>query len=113
MERHEVMNRLLKAAGISDSQVDLTEKVLSLEEDTERVHSVNLYHATIGYSGLSAQILLLKDFQGENDFRTYLKSKGLPTKRTWKKDREYKLNAEGVLIEFLFSEHYAKKKQNS
>lgn len=109
MERDEAIGRVLKAVGITDGQVDLVGRILSLEEDKDRVHSVELHHKTIGYNGLSADIYLLRNFQDVNDFREYLSAHELPAERTWEKDESYFLQNEGVKSQFYVPDFYPKR----
>jgi hypothetical protein len=111
VERDKAVGRVLKAVGITDSQVDLVGRILSLEDDKNRVHSVELHHATIGYNGLSAVVHLLNDFRGLEDFRQYLTSHDLPAEETRhnKKNQEYILQNEGVRAQFYVPDFYPKR----
>jgi hypothetical protein len=104
MEMKEIMGRLLTAVDISDSQIDLVGKILSLEEDKDRVFNVKLHHLTIGYNGLLAHVNLLKNFQNVDEFKEYLLNHNLPIERTCKKDDSYFLYSKGVKSEFYVPE---------
>lgn len=106
MEKEKAVGRVLKAVGITDSQVDLVGRILSLENDRDRVHSVELHHATVGYNGLSADVFLLRNFKDVNEFREYLSAHELPAERTWERDESYFLQNEGVKSQFYVPEFY-------
>lgn len=109
MGKENAVERVLKAVGITDSQVDLVGRILSLEEDRNRVHSVELHHATVGYNGLSADVYLLRNFQDVSEFREYLSAHELPAERTWEKDESYFLQNDGIKSQFYVPEFYPKR----
>lgn len=109
MERDKAVGRVLNAVDITDSQIDLVGRILSLEEDKDRVRSVELHHKTIGYNGLSADVHLLKNFQDVDEFRDYLSTHELPAERTWKKDETYILQNDGVKSRFFVPDSYPKR----
>jgi hypothetical protein len=109
MNKNETIKKVLNAVGITDSQIDLVGKILSLEKDRNRIHSIEIFHATIGYPGLSAQVFLLKNFRGIDEFREYISTNDLPSERTWKKEGVYFLQHAGIKSEFFIPDFYPRK----
>ncbi len=109
MERDKAIGRVLNAVGITDNQIDLVGRILSLEDDKDRVHSVDLHYNTIGYDGLSAEIFLLKDFQNLSEFRGYLSTHELPAERTWVEEGHYFLGSDSIKSEFCVPQFYPKR----
>ena len=108
MEKRLTIRRILEAVRISDSQVDLVGKILDLEEDTTRVHSVELLHGTVGYNGLWARVYLLRQFKDLTEISNYLHSRGLnPPYISQTRDEEsFIFNQEGVKVDFFKPDFY-------
>ncbi|PIN88696.1 hypothetical protein COU61_03845 [Candidatus Pacearchaeota archaeon CG10_big_fil_rev_8_21_14_0_10_35_13] len=85
MEREEVVREVLEAMGVGEEQLGLAGKLLGLRKDTERVGKVRLYHQTIGYLGLSGEVLMKKGegFRGIGEFRGFLRDRGIKPEHTW------------------------------
>ncbi len=83
MYNSDVVERVLETVGISNEQVDLVGRILALEKDKERVHSVKLSYDCSGGKGLSVDVFLLKQFNELSHFRDYLKDHDLPENLTF------------------------------
>ncbi len=113
MDKQETIRRILMAVEVSDTQIDLVGRVLDLENDTQRVHSVLLDYLTIKCLGLSAQVLLLNNFNSKIEFRDYLQGKGLPVTNISipRNQDSYYLLEKGVQVEFFKPDFYPKKRK--
>ena len=111
MANEKTIRRIMDAVGIKPKQIGLTEKILELESDNKRIHSVELHHGTMPCLNLWAEVNLRGNFEDLSEFKDYLASRGLPQEEisiTLDK-RTYILENEGVRVEFKKPEVYSHK----
>lgn len=102
MKKDMAIEYILKTVGITDGQVDLIRKIISLNDNDIRVSSVDLRCKYFGCGGFSAIVSLRDNFEGIDDFRQYLVARGLPKEEISinKKECIYVLQNEGIITQF-------------
>lgn len=107
MAKEEAIRRMLKAARISEENLSLTERLLDLEDKTEKVISVTLNYRTPNCSGPSAEVVLNTNFSSLDDFKEYLASNNIKPDSTWQDEKgDYMLRASHMPVKFLVNNTY-------
>jgi hypothetical protein len=103
--------RILNAVGIEPRQVDLVDKVLALESDKKKVHSVKLHHGTLDSLRIWAEVYLTENFRSVFEFKNYLRENeifdGLTNQS--QNGETYILTSRGVRVEFRKTRDYSQK----
>ena len=101
MTQQEVLDRIRKAVGISDKDLDLIGRVLELENDKETVTHIDLSHGTLNFYGLLAQVWLQQQFLDEAAFKAYIAKHDLPINDACKTESGYQVLGDRSLARFV------------